>query len=156
MAAKRTTPLTNPFNISTTTTPLTFLPGGHRGLITADASNYNNYNTFDMNAWLGNGNSSMSGLGSIYKAGFDCYCTSTDRITEGKKNIIIKLLETSNLEYPAFVKHVGITEKLLNTIILEYTMKNKPFILLELLSHNSQFTGADLYFEVVTVLRNKL
>lgn len=84
---------------------------------------------------------------------FDCFVTSEGRITEAKRETLFNLFEKTTQEYLVLVKYLNIEEKLFNTVLLEYAIKHKTSLFMELLVFKQNFTKWDLYNAVVKIYK---
>jgi hypothetical protein len=109
----------------------------------------NRNDTFWDNIHSSNATSSMFSQPHPLISGFNCYSTTQGRISQSKLDLIYKILAETKLCYEQVLKHLGMEERLFNTILMEYSIKFKAQFLIELLSHKQVFTKEDLFNQVV-------
>lgn len=84
---------------------------------------------------------------------YECYNSSEGRITDGKKSLIFKIFEITNMDYFALIKHLCICSKLFNTLLLEFTMQHRTKQFMELFSKVISVTPEKLFNEVIKVYK---
>jgi hypothetical protein len=80
---------------------------------------------------------------------FECFVTSEGRITEAKRDALYKLLDKTTQDYFTLVRYLNIPEKLFNTVVLEYALKYKVRLYMELIAFKQNYSKIDLFNAVV-------
>lgn len=84
---------------------------------------------------------------------FYCFASSEGRIHEAKRELVFKLLRSTNQPYDSIIKHLSMDEMLFNTLLMEYALEFAAKRFMELISRKPNFSKHDLYTQVILIYK---